>query len=311
MTSPSHLRLHQLRALVAAVEQGSIRAAARSQNLSQAALTKSLRGLEEAAGLALLTRKSSGVVLTAAGQRLLVRARLVTRQIDLAAGELNAGQSALLASVHVALTPFVTLTALGEAHRWFRQRYPLVQLQVHEGLVSRVLPGLRDGSIDFAIVANSGDVPVGEFAQEHLRMEPQAIVARAGHPLAQADQLAALADCEWVLPGSGLLAASAAANAELVTLFQQAGLAPPQRVTRGTALAAIALVRHSDALSIFPQALLAQPESQGVQPLRIQNASLPELELIQLALPDAPLTQPAAWLARCLRDACLRGSILE
>ena len=159
-------------------------------------------------------------------------------------------------------------------------------------------------SYDFAIVANSGDVPVGEFAQAHLRMEPQVIVARKGHPLAQADQLAALVDCEWVLPGNG----ASAASAELVALFRQAGLAPPQRVTRGTALAAIALVRHSDALSIFPQALLAQPESQGVLPLQIQNAKLPELELIQLALPDAPLTQPAAWLARCLRDACLKGS---
>ena len=305
MTNSNNLRLHQLRALVAAVEHGSIRAAARSQNLSQAALTKSLRGLEEAAGLVLLTRKSSGVVLTAAGQRLLIRARLVTRQIDLAADEFNAGQVALQASVHVALTPFVTLTALGEAHRWFRQRYPLVHLQVHEGLVSRVLPGLRDGSIDFAIVANSGDVPVGEFAQAHLRMEPQVIVARKGHPLAKADQLAVLADCEWVLPGNGAPAASVAASAELVALFRQAGLAPPQRVTRGTALTAIALVRHSDALSIFPQALLAQPEGQGVQPLHIQNAKLPDLELIQLTLPDAPLSQPAAWLARCLRDACL------
>ena len=39
------MKLHQLQALVAAVDQGGIRAAARTLHLSQAAITKSLRQL--------------------------------------------------------------------------------------------------------------------------------------------------------------------------------------------------------------------------------------------------------------------------
>ena len=78
------MKLHQLQALVAAVEHGSIRAAARELHLTQAALTKSLRQLEEEAGVALLVRKSRGVGLTEAGLRLHARALLVMRQLALA-----------------------------------------------------------------------------------------------------------------------------------------------------------------------------------------------------------------------------------
>ena len=52
----TNLRLHQLKALIGVVEHGGIRAAARQMHLLQAALTKSLRPLEEDAGLALLVR---------------------------------------------------------------------------------------------------------------------------------------------------------------------------------------------------------------------------------------------------------------
>ena len=47
---------HHLRALVHVAESSSIRAAARAMNLSQSALTKALRELEEDVGAQLLTR---------------------------------------------------------------------------------------------------------------------------------------------------------------------------------------------------------------------------------------------------------------
>lgn len=51
------------------------------------------------------------------------------------------------------LTPFLNFTALGETFRWFRQRYRNVELQLIKGLMLRVLPRLRDGTLDIAAVA--------------------------------------------------------------------------------------------------------------------------------------------------------------
>ena len=119
-----HLRLHQLRALIGVVEHGSIRAAARQSHVSQAALTKALRQLEDDAGVPLLVRGSRGVALTEAGQRLASRARLITRQLELADDELKSAAGGQQGHVGIALTPFVTVANLGHAFNWFRRRYP-------------------------------------------------------------------------------------------------------------------------------------------------------------------------------------------
>ena len=293
------MKLHQLQALVGVVEHGSIRAAAREMHLTQAALTKSLRLLEEEAGVALLVRQSRGVVLTDAGQRLHARAQLVTRQIALARDELRQHQGEDEGTLHIGLTPYLMLTVLGEAFRWFRKRYPRIQLQLVEGLVARVLPGLRDGTLDFAIVASSGEVAAQEFDSTWLRQEPQALVVRAGHPVLLQPSAARLAQLEWVLPGP----MGARLDDGLQAMFEQAGVAPPAQVTRCDALAAMALVSQSDAVSVMPLPLLAQPGAKGLVEVSLRGMRPPQVTLVQLSPLGVPLTPAAAYFARCLHDA--------
>ena len=293
------MKLHQLQALVATVEHGSIRAAARELNLTQAALTKSLRLLEEDTGVALLIRKSRGVVLTEAGQRLHVRAQLVMRQLTLAQDELQQTQGDQEGTVRVALTPYLMLTVLGEAFLWFRKRYPRIQLRLIEGLVARVLPGLRDGTVDFAIVADSGDVTPQEFQCIRLQKDQQKLVVRAGHPVLRQPTAAKLAALEWVMPGPY----SQGLDKGLLAMFDQAGVPPPGQITRCDAMAAMTLIRQTDALSVMPAPLLAQPEGHGLVELSLRSMRPPDIELVLLSPPDVPLTPAAAYLARCLTDA--------
>ena len=298
------MKLHQLQALVAVVAYGSIRAAARELHLTQAALTKSLRLLEEDNGVALLIRKSRGVVLTEAGLRLHARAQLVMRQMALAQDELQQAQGDNAGTVRVALTPYLMLTVLGEAFQWFRKRYPRIELRLSEGLVARVLPGLRDGTVDFAVVADSGDVTPQEFHSTRLQKEEQHLVVRSGHPVLLQPTAPRLAALEWVLPGPlthGL-------DDGLRAMFEQAGVAPPTLITRCDAMAAMALVRQSDAVSVMPAPLLAQPEGHGLVQLSLRNLRPPAIELVLLSPPDVPLTPAAAYLARCLTDAIAAGS---
>src|SRR3546814_6218937 len=84
------MKQHQLKALLAVAEAGTIRGAARQLNLSQAALTKSLKELEEQVGAELLIRSYRGVQLTAAGKILQERARVAHRQLDIARSEIHA-----------------------------------------------------------------------------------------------------------------------------------------------------------------------------------------------------------------------------
>ena len=178
------MKLQQLQVFLAVVDQGGIRAAARALHLSQAAVTKSMRLLEETAATPLLIRRARGVMLTDAGQRLLARARVICRQVALAQDDLRQTDGGDHGLLRVALTPVLTLTALGEAFQWFRQRYRHVELQFIEGLMLRVLPRLRDGSLDLAVVAaDVGEISEDEFKLRRLLTAAQRIVVREGHPV--------------------------------------------------------------------------------------------------------------------------------
>jgi DNA-binding transcriptional LysR family regulator len=237
--------------------------------------------------------------LTEAGLRLHARAQLVMRQVALAQDELLQAQGDSEGSVRVALTPYLMLTVLGEAFLWFRKRYPRIQLRLVEGLVARVLPGLRDGTVDFAIVADSGDVTPQEFQCTRLQKDQQKLVVRAGHPVLRQPTAAKLAALEWVMPGPF----SQGLDEGLLAMFAQAGVAPPSQITRCDAMAAMALIRQTDAMSVMPAPLLAQPEGHGLVELSLRSMRPPDIELVLLSPPEVPLTPAAAYLARCLTDA--------
>ena len=69
------VKLHTLQALIAAIDEGSLRAAARRLRVSQPALTKMVRELELELGATLLQRSTKGVLPTPQGKVLVEHAR--------------------------------------------------------------------------------------------------------------------------------------------------------------------------------------------------------------------------------------------
>ena len=291
------MKLQQLEVLVAVAENGGIRAASRHLNLSQAAVTKAMRLLEQEAGVPLLIRKARGITLTEPGQRLLARARVVSRQVSLAREDLRQSQGEDFGSVRVGVTPFLTFTALGPAFNWFRQRYRNVDLQLIEGLMTRVIPRLRDGTLDIAVVAaDLGELQDDEFTRQRILQAPQCIVVREGHPVLADPSARALTELEWVMtqPMAG------GAQPRTEAMFVLAGVAPPVRVIQCDALAAMSILRHSDVVGIMPRPLLGHPETRGI--VAIENTPLRpcDIELLLLTQPDTPLTAAAEYFAHCL-----------
>ena len=265
--------------------------------VSQAAVTKSMCLLEQEAGLPLLVRKARGIAVTDAGTRLLARARVISRQVLLAREELRQSVGEDCGSVRVGVTPFLTLTVLGQAFSWFRQRYKNVEIQLIEGLMTRVLPRLREGTLDIAAVAaDVGEIQGDEFNRQRILQAPQCIVVREGHPVLADPNARALCALEWVLtqPIAG------GQQPRIDAMFALAGVAPPSRVVLCESLAAMTILRNSDAVSIFPEPLLGHPETRGI--VAIENTPLRpcDIELLLLTRPDIPLTPAAEFFAHCL-----------
>lgn len=193
------MKLHQLQALVASAEGGSIRAAARALGLSQAAVTRALRELEESEQLQLFVRTPSGLGFTEYGKVLLTHARLVLKQLEQARGDLDQLRGEARGRLCVGITPWIALTFLPDALRLFRQRLPEVRLEVYESLLAVAQPLLRDGSMDFAIGQLQPALASREFASEALLNYETAVLLREGHPLQDCTSLHDLLEQDWTL----------------------------------------------------------------------------------------------------------------
>lgn len=108
------MKLHQLQALVASAEAGSIRGAARTLGLSQAAITRALRELEAAERLPLLVRAPEGIGFTEYGKALLTHAKLVLKQLEQAHDDLARMRGRVDGRLSIGVTPWLALTFLAE-----------------------------------------------------------------------------------------------------------------------------------------------------------------------------------------------------
>lgn len=295
---------HQLRALVQVAESGSIRAAARAMNLSQSALTKALRELEEDLGAELLQRTYKGIGFTLEGTALLGRARLVLATLARAREEVRLMRGGAGAHVKVAITPLVASTVLPGVLADYRRQQPDAELTFHEGLLVQALPGLIEGRIDFAIaLASPEDLPYEiEFAP--LADIDATPFLRERHPLADARDWDAVADAEWVL---NLSAGSQSMN--LVDWLETQGLRAPDRILHcSSPFLIVELARRNDLIGYAPKVLIDDPMvGLGLRALQLQPLP-PTMQLGLLTLRGAPLGSAARKLAELLRRALAPAS---
>lgn len=192
------MKLNQLRHFIAAVDNGSIRQAARRLGLSSPALTKSIKELEGELKVELLHRTTRGIVPTLAGRSFYARATAVDVELRNAVDELamTAGSSAS-GEVTIGIGQTSGTELLPAALRAFRARWPNVRVQIIEGFSDTLLPRVYDRSIDFLVGAYS------ESASPNVIFKPlfttdRVIVARKDHPLVGARSIEQLALAEWL-----------------------------------------------------------------------------------------------------------------
>jgi DNA-binding transcriptional LysR family regulator len=194
--SPTGLRV--LREVAAA---GSFSAAARTLGYTQSAVSRQVAALELVAGTALFERRREGVTLTAAGARLLPRARRVLDELDAARNELH-GQAVTAGPVR--LGAFATAAA-GLVPRALAPLPGEIRVTLREGTTPTLTRALRAGTLDLAVLAQSPpfrplDAESPKLALTTLTERELVVAVAAGGPLA-ARGVVAVAELEgqvWV-----------------------------------------------------------------------------------------------------------------
>jgi DNA-binding transcriptional LysR family regulator len=185
------LSVGRLRVLKEVAYRGSFSAAAEALSYTQSAVSQQIGALEDEAGMALLERHPRGVSLTAAGQTLVGHAEGILARLDAAAAALSAIAGLRGGRLRMASFPTAGATLMPLAIATFRASYPDVELTLAEGEPEDVVPRLRAGELDLALLFEfAGDGALDDdMTRFELLADPMCLALPREHLLAGKDRL--------------------------------------------------------------------------------------------------------------------------
>lgn len=255
----ARLKNRHIPLLVALGDTGNLNRAAEGLGISQPAISKLLKELEDGLGVALFERHARGVVPTLYGETMIRHARRLQNTLDNVYSEVDALRQGQQGHVRIGtiLTPCAEL--LPETVRRAKQRLPGLEITIRTGSSRDLLAILDDGELDFLVARFYAGGQQDDLHFEPLAREPLKICARVGlieDPLSRAELNAA----DWVLPPAGSVL-----RQEFDALFQRVGMRPPTKVVNAENLLMVTtLVEKNDMLTVLPRDVLAHYARYGM-----------------------------------------------
>jgi LysR family transcriptional regulator, hydrogen peroxide-inducible genes activator len=182
------MEFHQLRYVCAVADTGNFSRAAERCQIAQPSLSQQILKLEEDLGAKLFDRLGRSVRVTDAGRAFIPYARAILEQMEAARSSVSDKNADLRGSITVGAIPTVAPYLMPSYTSDFAKKYPDAKLRIIEETTSVLVDGLRDLSIDVAILA----LPLRHKDLElfAIRTEPLFAVLRKDHPRASAESLA-------------------------------------------------------------------------------------------------------------------------
>jgi DNA-binding transcriptional LysR family regulator len=180
------MELRQLRYFVAVAEEGNISRAAKKIFLTQPALSRQIKALEDEIGQCLLERQAHSIRLTPVGEALLREAReLLQRSNQMLERVRSAGRGVRL---RVGYAPSLAAGILSAAVENFTQAHPNARVELFDLSTKEMLAGLESGTLDVALTVGQRGETRGLTWTPLVRAAWQLAVSR-NHPLARKSRI--------------------------------------------------------------------------------------------------------------------------
>jgi DNA-binding transcriptional LysR family regulator len=283
------MELHQLRYLVAVVEEGGFTRAAAREHVAQPGISAQIARLERELGHVLFDRSARGVRPTPAGEAVLPHARAALAAVAAVRDTADELAGLVRGRVSVGMVRGGGVVDLPGLLGDFHRTHPGVEIRLVEAATDALLDGLRRHDLDLAWVGRHGDPPADLDVDVVLDV-PLVAVLPPGNPLGDTVTVAELAEHPVIaLPrGAGVRAA-------LDSAAEDAGIVLTPALEAGSPAVLLDLAVQGLGVAIVPEPAVAGRDDVRVAPL------VPEVRArIDLARRrDAPLSPAArALLAR-------------
>ena len=287
-----HLTDTQVRCHIAIANAGSAAEAAQSLGISQPAVHRAARQIEQNVGMSLYRRRVHSVSATPAGIEFARCLSLALYEIAQASEDLAYARGQLTGKVAIGVLPLLPPRLVARAIQRLRERYPAARVTVDEGSHARLLRELRTGAIDIIIGGLREPRLMGSVQETELFADPYVVAVRKGHRLAGQKSVAAhdLADYDWVVPQRNV-----PRRAVIDSIFARLQVKPPLVVETSSLAMMIAMLVESDCITLLSRALIreASPGS--------------EMVALELVTPEASravgYTLRSDWLGTAVQQA--------
>lgn len=179
------MELRHLRYFIAAAEEENVTRAALKLHVSQPALSRQIRDLEDELGFLLLERSAKSVRLTDAGRVFLTEAREALQRVDEGVKAARAVATGGRSELHVGYAPSPTARILPPTLRAFQAELPNVRVRLHDLSTEEMLAGLRKGTLQMALMVKPAASMLRDLHFTDLTTDTLRLAVAPNHPLAR------------------------------------------------------------------------------------------------------------------------------
>ena len=248
------MELRHLRYFVAVAETENVTRAATKLHVSQPALSRQIRDLEDEIGFPLLERRAKSVRLTEAGRTFLTEARAVLQRAEEAVAAARAKAGGMSGEIQVGYAPSLTVQILPQALRIFQAECPNVRVVLHDLSTEEMLAQLGAKKLHVALTVRPPAKQLRGLEIEELARYAMRVALAPQHPLAKAK----LISLEQV-SREPLIAYSRKDypeyHAMLARLFAAVGSKPRIAAEHDSGTSLVAAVESGRGVAIVPQCL--------------------------------------------------------
>lgn len=248
--------------LAQVLDAGSVSAAAASLNVSQPALSRDLKALEEAVGSKLFYRTPRGVVATEAGALLASTARSTHYSLSSTIADIRSLAAARTNEIRVASTPLGATIVLPKLFARARAMGPGVRIRVRETNRTESLLQLSRGDLDLVICPDGPSDGYSALNSEFLFSDKLTPWVRSAHPLAGRDLISAdeLSDADWALPRR-----ESSLFRDVLNVLSQSGVSPRGAIFECSSVSTTkALLLSSDVVVVWDPGHLTREIKAGL-----------------------------------------------
>lgn len=197
------IKFRHIQSFVEIAREESLKLAADKLTLTQPAISKTLKELEEIVGATLMTRNRAGIALTKQGKVFLHFAQISLASLQQGLDGVEKEGARARALLKVGALPSVAASFMPPVIREFAQLAPHVTVQIMDGPHGYLIERLKMGELDLVIGRLGRPVSMEGVSFTQLYSERVDLIVRAGHPLLEQPDVKEIVNWPVIFPPEG------------------------------------------------------------------------------------------------------------